>query len=114
MTLNPWVILAAVGFWLTSCVGSFYFGYRTADNSAMVTSLKLESKQKQDLIEVLQNKDKANSQALQAYNVQLQRSEQALEVLRKGLEDYEQELANKPPPRECLFTPDDAERLFGK
>lgn len=90
------------------------WGYHNASNSAQVKAMRVEIAQKNAVIERLKQNEEANNKALQAYNTQLQRSEQALEVLKQGLKDYEDELAKKPPPPVCLFDPNDIDRLFGK
>lgn len=112
--INPYFIISALLFWIISSVGSFTWGYHVADNSAQVKALKIQISERDAKIEFLDKIDKVNTKALRGYSERLEQNEKALSEAETRIKAYTDELANKPPPDQCLFNQRDIDQLFGK
>jgi len=109
--LNPRVWLALVIVGAVGFGAGLWKGFAWADNKAEVASLKAAVSAANAVIAEHQRQAQEAKEIADLYAQRLATAEQAAVENREEIERYAADLASRPAPPECGFTPDDVQRL---
>lgn len=100
MLPNPYVLLAAAGFWLVSVGGAYLKGYSDADNRAQVAEL-------QGALNAAYEDLNAQRVAAEFQRVAAEANRMAAETAEEQADAYEAELQARGPDAACRISDDD-------